>query len=35
MLMDAKSTIRKIDFMGYKPLPYRMKANEEYHYNGR
>jgi len=33
--MDAKSQVRKIEFMGYKTMPYRMKHQEEYHHSGR
>jgi ribosomal protein S6 len=34
MLMDAKSVIRKIEFLGHRKLPYRMKHQEIYHYEG-
>lgn len=34
MLLDAKSVIRKIEFLGHRKLPYRMKHQEAYHYEG-
>ena len=34
-LMNASSMVRKIEFLGHKPLPYRMKHQEAYHYEGR
>lgn len=34
MLMEAKSVIRKIEFLGHRRLPYRMKHQEAYHYEG-
>lgn len=35
MLMDAQSQVRNIEYLGHKALPYRMKHQEEYRYDGR
>lgn len=35
MLMEASSVVRRIDFHGYRALPYRMKHQDAYQYDGR
>lgn len=35
ILMNTGSQVRKIEFLGHKPLPYRMKHRESYCYDGR